>query len=243
MFLDQWLDSFLHTTPWTAFAISLALNTAVFAGSLFVGALLQRLFASRAVSPPPSPITSHELALAACTVFLNSVVLHAGWLLWRAKRVHLEPQLEYEFAALLGGLFGAVLIALVMDGLMYALHRVAHHRLVYSLLHAPHHRYSNVRPLTLFVLHPAETLAFGGLWLVVLLVLQPGWWAIVFYLSLNTLFGVVGHTGVEPIPPSWSRFPLLNRIAGGEVHARHHQEPTRAFGFYTTVWDRLFKTE
>jgi sterol desaturase/sphingolipid hydroxylase (fatty acid hydroxylase superfamily) len=31
-------------------------------------------------------------------------------------------------------------------------------------------------------------------------------------------------------------------VTGGSFHARHHQDITCNFGFYTLIWDRLFRT-
>jgi lathosterol oxidase len=52
----------------------------------------------------------------------------------------------------------------------------------------------------------------------------------------------MGHLGVEPLPDWWARAPLLRCVTGGSFHARHHQDITCNFGFYTLFWDRLFRT-
>jgi sterol desaturase/sphingolipid hydroxylase (fatty acid hydroxylase superfamily) len=62
------------------------------------------------------------------------------------------------------------------------------------------------------------------------------------YLTVNTLFGVLGHVGVEPLPDAWARWPVLRRIGTSTFHARHHQQPGTNYGFYTALWDRIFGT-
>ena len=52
--------------------------------------------------------------------------------------------------------------------------------------------------------------------------------------------GIVGHLGVEPLPDWWTRVPLVRSVTGGSFHARHHQDVTCNYGFYTLIWDRLF---
>jgi Delta7-sterol 5-desaturase len=110
------------------------------------------------------------------------------------------------------------------------------------LMHRLHHDYDRPRPLTLFILNPVENLSFGMLWLAVISVYQPSWLGMSIYLTLNVLFGTIGHLGVEPFPAWWGRTPVLRWLAGGTFHARHHQDMATNFGFYTLVWDRLFGT-
>jgi sterol desaturase/sphingolipid hydroxylase (fatty acid hydroxylase superfamily) len=134
-----------------------------------------------------------------------------------------------------------VVLVVGMDFAMYWLHRLAHLKWLY-LVHRPHHRYVDPRPLTLFVLSPMETVAFGGLWLAFLCVYSPSWIAVVAYLTLNVFSGVIGHTGVELFPPFFERARGLRWIAGSAFHADHHASETCNYGFYTNVWDRMFGT-
>ena len=62
------------------------------------------------------------------------------------------------------------------------------------------------------------------------------------YLALNVAFGTVGHLGVEPLPESWRHSRWLNVLSTSTFHVQHHGEPDRNYGFYTVIWDRLFRT-
>ena len=125
---------------------------------------------------------------------------------------------------------------------MYLLHRIAHTRLLYSVLHRFHHKFDRPRPLTLFALNPIENLAFGALWLIVISVYDASWLGMSIYLALNVVFGAVGHLGVEPFPDEWAGRPVVKYIAGGSFHAQHHQDIEHNYGFYTLIWDRIFGT-
>jgi hypothetical protein len=96
--------------------------------------------------------------------------------------------------------------------------------------------------LILFALNPVETLSFGGLWLAVIAVYPASWLGMSVYLVLNVAFGTVGHVGVEPLPRAWVRWPILRHIGTSTFHAQHHARRGTNFGFYTLVWDRLFRT-
>lgn len=221
-------------TPVAAVGWFVALNAVILMLSLLAGEALRRLFAHRPVSLQQQPLTARELALTAVTVLLNGVVTLCGWQLWQQGVIRISA------APLWRSALDCLILLVIMDAAMYLLHRAAHHPLIYPLLHAPHHRYRQVRPLTLFVLHPAEVLGFGGLWLAVLVAYPASWLGLSAYLALNVVFGTVGHCGVEPLPPAWARVPVLGLVTGGAFHAAHHRDETGNFGFYSEAWDRLF---
>jgi sterol desaturase/sphingolipid hydroxylase (fatty acid hydroxylase superfamily) len=216
--------------------VFLAKNVLVLLLTVAVGEALRRRFAHRRVAPEPPPIERRELGLAAACAVLNSVVTFAGLLLWREGFI----RFRLDFGPRV--LVDLVVLVLVMDAAMYALHRVAHARLLYARLHAPHHLYEHARPLTLFVLSPVEVLGFGALWLAVCVLYEASWLGMLLYLVFNTLWGVLGHIGVEPFPDGWVRWPVVGRIATTTFHARHHLDLGHNFGFYTVLWDRLFGT-
>ncbi|HEY1188407.1 MAG TPA: sterol desaturase family protein [Gemmata sp.] len=219
-----------------AVAVLLVENVLVFLLALLLGHGLIRRFAHRRVALPAPPLARLEVAVAASNVLLNTVVTLIGLFLWRAGVVTFRTDTG------LWAVLDVFVLLLVMDFAMYWLHRTAHHRLLYPILHRLHHVFDRPRPLTLFVLNPVENIAFGALWLVVIVLYPASWVGMSVYLALNVLFGTIGHLGVEPLPPGWARVPGLRNVAGSTFHARHHQNLACNFGFYTLIWDRLFGT-
>src|SRR5262245_6581000 len=231
--LVRWIEV---APSWQAVAVLLLENVAVFLFALALGEILVRRHAGRRVAPPPPPLERLEVLVTISTVLLNTVVTIAGLFLWRAGLI------RFRTDAALWAWLDVLALLVIMDFAMYVLHRLAHHPWLYPILHQLHHRYDRPRPLTLFILNPAENLAFGSLWLVVCLLYPASWLGMSIYLALNVIFGTVGHLGVEPLPRSWPRLPLVRWIAGSTFYARHHQDLAYNFGFYTLVWDRLFGT-
>jgi sterol desaturase/sphingolipid hydroxylase (fatty acid hydroxylase superfamily) len=217
--------------------LSLAVNVVVFLLAIGIGEVVARAFGKRRVADLPPPLSRGEVVLAALCVLLNALVMLAGWWLFRADILRV---LGTSSAG--AWLVDALILVVVMDAAMYAMHRLAHWRPIFRYVHGVHHRHERPRPLTLFVLHPIEVLGFGGLWLCVLCAHSFALGGMLLYLTINTLFGTLGHVGVEPLPAAWARWPLLGLIGTSTFHARHHQRPTASFGFYTTIWDRLFGT-
>lgn len=231
------LRAALETLPLPlAIAALFAENLLIFALALAAGAIGLHLFASRRIAALPDRLTRTEILFAAVTLLLNTGVTVAGLYLYRAGLIRFRNDLGPRV------LLDVLVLLLVMDVLMYTLHRVAHHPWIFPIVHSVHHRYERVRPLTLFVLHPIETLSFGGLWLTLLCVYPPSWLGMSIYLALNVAFGIIGHLGVEPLPDRVRRLPGIRLIAMAGFHATHHRDPHKNYGFYTSIWDRIFRS-
>ncbi|QOV88038.1 sterol desaturase family protein [Humisphaera borealis] len=212
------------------------INVIQFAAALIVGELLIRLYRSRPVTPPPKPLEAIEVVLAIACLVLNIVVGVTGWLLWRAGWIRVSAETGWRVV------LDVIVLLIAMDLAMYVFHRIAHHPLLYGPLHSAHHKYDNPRPLDLFVLNPVEVLGFGALWIGVLMLYPATWIGIIVFLTLNLIFGTLGHLGVEPFPASWSKLPVVRFLGSSTFHADHHLNGRVNYGFYSNIWDRLFGT-
>jgi sterol desaturase/sphingolipid hydroxylase (fatty acid hydroxylase superfamily) len=235
--MPQWIIEWLRTASWPELVCLLfAENLAILAVVVLLGGWVAARFSSRRVALDPAPLSRTEVFVAFTNVLLNTATTLAGLWLWRRGIIRFRTD-----AGLLA-VADIFVLLLSMDFLMYVLHRVAHTRVLYALLHKFHHQYDRPRPLTLFALSPVENLAFGGLWLTFIAVYHASWLGMSVYLMLNVFFGAVGHLGVEPFPQRWAGRPVLRNIAGGSFHAQHHQDFKHNFGFYTLFWDRALGT-
>jgi lathosterol oxidase len=235
-FLDRILNAFAAMSLGEASAWLFAINVAIFVASIGAGEIAVRVFGSRRIAGRPGAMEAAEILLAGSCVVLNTGVAVVGWVLWRRGWIVVRTGGGWRV-----GIDVAVLLV-AMDFLMYVFHRIAHLPFVYPIVHSTHHRYDRPRPLSLFVLNPAEVLGFGLLWLLLLCAYTSTWTGIVIYLAVNTIFGTVGHLGVEPFPRIVSRIPILRHIGSSTFHAAHHGNRGVNFGFYSDIWDRLFRT-
>ncbi|MEV4410833.1 sterol desaturase family protein [Catellatospora sp. NPDC049609] len=221
---------------WGAALLFLVENTLILAGGVALGNAVLRLPGVVRLLPDPGRASSLQRWLAACTVLLNTAVTLAGWKLWTLGVIRLDLDASWRIA------LDLLVLVLVMDLASYAGHALAHLPRLYPLGHRLHHRFVDARPITLFALHPGEVVAFGVLWLLVLAVVPFSVWALLGYTVVNLVFGVFGHLGVEPLPEGWRRARIFAVVATPTMHTMHHLNPARNLGFYTTIWDRLFRT-
>lgn len=130
-------------------------------------------------------------------------------------------------------------LILIVDFLMYVFHKIAHNRFLYPFVHKKHHGHIGVNALSLFVLSPFEAIGFGLMLLGILFVYPFHYLAVGTYLTVNVLWGTIGHFHQVGAVSSkgWKSW-----LGTASFHNRHHLEPEKNFGFYTTLWDRLFKT-
>lgn len=185
---------------------------------------------------PFGEVSGKEVAAAAVSVLINTVITYLGYRCWLSGLIRFDETFSYRIVTDL------LVLILVMDIVMYLLHLLVHRTFLYGLVHKLHHFYTNPQPIDLFVLHPFETLSFGSLWVVFLLVFPANIYAVVLYLIFNVTFGMSGHMQTELFPSYWLGNRFLRCIATTTFHHQHHQNEKHNFGFYTTIWDRLFGT-
>lgn len=179
------------------------------------------------------PVSASDFYLSLFTVICNSLVMLIGAFLWKNGWIVLgnSPSGWIVFAEVLA-------LLLLMDLFMYFFHYTAHLPFVYKIIHGKHHEHVSTNYLSLFVLHPFETIGFGLMMLVVLLCYDFSAISISIYLFINLVWGTIGHLNREFFPISFDRF----FVGTTRFHNQHHLDETKNFGFYTSIWDRLFRT-
>src|SRR5262249_1451464 len=150
---------------------------------------LVRRYADRRVALPAPPLARLEVAVALSNVLLNTATTLVGLFLWRWGAIRFRTDAGAR------AWLDVPILLLVMALAMYVLHRPAPPPWLFPWMHRLHHEYDRPRPLTLFILNPVENLAFGALWLVVISIYEASWLGMSVYLTLNVLFGTVGHLG------------------------------------------------
>lgn len=230
------LDQLKAATPGEATVFFLVANAGLLVGSVILCWMLGWMFRKRRIFDRWEPLRPLEVAAALSSVVLNAGVSVVGWWLW------INGYITLRETTFLSGIWDCFLMVMFMDVGMYVFHRMAHHPRLFEVIHKFHHRHETTNPISLFVLHPLEIVGFGGLMIAFLMVYPMTLGGLLAYLTINLLFGTLGHSGVEPFPRMLSSVPVLRLLGTSTFHAEHHEQPKHNFGFYTLLWDRLFGT-
>ena len=223
---------FLATlSPLSLWLIFLAENLVVTALALLLGWLILKLF-----NKPIKQASRNEILTCLLTNVINTAITYAGYWLFKYNYISLTFQVNWYI------LFDFLLLFLLMDLAMFIFHYFIHHSVIYKAIHKFHHHYADPIPIDLFVLHPVETIGFGSLWLIILALYSFNFYTVLIYLTANVFFGIMGHLGIEPVPAAIRKTFPFNYLGTSSFHHRHHLEIGHNFGFYTNIWDKLFRT-
>ncbi|WP_284464152.1 sterol desaturase family protein [Chryseobacterium sp.] len=212
---------------------SLVINIVLYLFSIGIYLFIDKTCRKSKLQKQDHPVTKADFYLSLLTVFCNSLVMLIGVFLWKNGWIEVENILSPVIIVL-----EVMALLLLMDLLMYFFHYAAHLPFVYKLLHGKHHEHISTNYLSLFVLHPFETIGFGIMMLILLMGYDFSVVSISIYLLINLIWGTIGHLNREFFPASFDKF----FVGTTRFHNQHHLEETKNFGFYTSIWDRLFRT-
>ena len=225
------LDWFHSLTAWQFVGVLSAANVAMYAASWLLVAGVQFAFADRNLNQEPVRVTRSDFALSLLIVAINIAVGLPGWWLWQAGWITLTHSGPLRCLLDLAG------IVFFFDVAMYALHRVMHWGWLYRWFHGRHHDHVDVSGISFYVMNPLEAIGFGLLLVLFLTLYSMNFYALLWFLFFNWLYGTMGHCGVPVEHPA-----LAWLVGDTEFHHKHHQQHRGNYGFYTGIWDRLFGT-
>lgn len=231
------LSGYLHTfwqlswPEWILF--SLITNVFLYLFSIGLYLFIEKACRKSRLQEKNHPVTRSDFYLSLMTVVCNSFVLLLGVYLWKIGWILME-----QTQSLIGIIAEVVALLLLMDLLMYFFHFAAHLPFVYKILHGKHHEHVSTNFLSLFVLHPFETIGFGLMMLTLLIGYDFSVVSISIYLLLNLIWGTIGHLNREFFSASFDHF----LVGTTRFHNQHHLDESKNFGFYTSIWDRVFGT-
>lgn len=239
--LEPILNWFRTRGPVEILALVVVENLLLFWATIGFGKRAAQRWAHRRVAPPVTGDRSAEWKLGYVSVAMNSLVTIAGWWLWRRGTIDVHGGVSFV------AVVEVAVLAFVLDAQMYFGHVVAHHRWLYPLVHRLHHRFVEPQAATLFALHPLECLGFGAMWLVSLVAISGAGHEISAlgvggFAFVNLAFGTVAHLGVDPFPNRVRSSLPFRHLATPSFHVGHHLDPSVNFGFFSTIWDRMFGT-
>ena len=159
-------------------------------------------------------------------IFINVFIAIPGYILY------LNGEINFTKSHFLRDL---IIVFLLIDLMMFLLHLLSHFVYPFNKMHQKHHSHKYFNTLSLYVMHPFEAIAFGLLLTIIPFLFTMNLYSFLIFLFVNWLLGVVAHLNTKS-----KKSPLF--FANNVFHKKHHLYGNFNFGFYTVVWDRIFKT-
>lgn len=231
--LSGYLEMFWQFSWSQWMVLSLLINVFLYLFSIGLYFFIDKTCRKNQLQKQNHPVTASDFYLSLITVICNALVMMLGVFLWKTGWIEVGHGQSVVLVTL-----ESIALLFLMDLLMYFFHYAAHLPFIYKILHGKHHEHVSTNFLSLFVLHPLETIGFGLMMLILLVGHDFSVVSVSVYLLINLIWGTIGHLNREFFPARFDRF----FIGTTRFHNQHHLDETKNFGFYTSIWDRLFGT-
>jgi len=172
-------------------------------------------------------LTKKDIYNSIQVLTINMLVAIPGYLLFQKGSIRFNTEIHF--------IRDLILLFIVFDFVMYALHFASHHVWPFKKFHVKHHTHQYFNAISLYVMEPVESILFGLLLTIFATLFTVNLYSFLAFLLVNWLLGVIGHLNTKS-----TKQPLL--FGNSVFHKTHHQHPKSNYGFYTTIWDKIFGT-
>jgi Delta7-sterol 5-desaturase len=135
-----------------------------------------------------------------------------------------------------------IMMIFIHDTYFYWIHRLMHHKNLFKIFHAVHHKSINPSPLAAYAFHPLEAIAESGVFVLLLLIMPLHDYHLLVFFICSLAYNVYGHLGFEIYPKGFSRNWFGKWLNTSVNHNLHHQYFKGNYGLYFTFWDRIMGT-
>ncbi|MEP6342190.1 MAG: sterol desaturase family protein [Maricaulaceae bacterium] len=136
------------------------------------------------------------------------------------------------------------LAVILLDGVIYLQHVLSHRVPFLWALHKVHHTDRDLDVTSALRFHPVEILFSMAYKIIWVLVLGPSVAAVIIFEVILNGSAMFNHANLRL--PLWMDKILRPVIVTPDMHRVHHSviegETNRNYGFFLSVWDRLFRT-
>ncbi|MEO8238555.1 MAG: sterol desaturase family protein [Flavobacterium sp.] len=228
MIFESWLQQLSQYNLLSLSVFFLIENLVLFYFSIIIG---------RIIEPENTILNKTDIKWLASTVICNTLITLLGY------ELYYFGIMKVDFSSsILSIISDILLLVLLMDFFMFCFHYLVHHLKWFYPIHKLHHTHIETSVYSLYVLHPIEALGFGIIWLFLISILEFNYLSIIIYLILNLSYGIFGHLKTDIFPGFWYENYFTKWISTTKFHSNHHKNESHNYGFYFTVWDKIFKT-
>lgn len=228
MFIPEF---WLHLSYVHFFALIVTANFLMYVLTALIVFLIRKYFIRFDLNFQNQNLSRKELRQSLLVVLANIFVGLVGFAMLKMNFISLTNK-TFPFT-----LLHFFAIFFLIDFGMYFSHLFVHKTILYKWLHQDHHAHESMSLLSLYVMHPLEALAFGGILIGILSAYTIDLSALFAFLFFNWILGVFAHSGIEPSQGQWGNYICMTRF-----HQIHHESHDANYGFFTPLMDMLFKT-
>ena len=208
---------------------------------VLVQGLLARLdyFKKRRVASDQNPFSTSALIK---NILLSLLV--ASGLAALSKQLYYSSSSSVAAAGFLQSpgvfLLSVLIYCLLFDLWFYVVHRLLHRDFFFRHIHGVHHQLRETNILGVAYFHWAEIALYGVCHLMLAALLPMHLHAIIVAVLLIDLQNSLAHWGYEIFPEKWQR--RLKYVMHSSDHALHHRQSKNNYGYFSKIWDIIFKT-
>lgn len=228
MIFESWLQQLTQFNIFWLFVFFLIENAVLVGLSGLIGKILE---------PENTILKKKDQKWVLSTLICNTFITLIGFELYHygIMKIDFSGSIKLIF-------FDTLLLIVLMDLFMFIFHFLVHYLKWMYPIHKLHHTHVETNVYSLYVLHPIETLGFGFIWLFLITILKFNYLSIIIYLVLNLSYGIFGHLKRDIFPAFWYSNYFTKWISTTKFHNDHHKNESHNYGFYFTIWDKIFKT-
>ena len=139
--------------------------------------------------------------------------------------------------------FGIIpIIFLIYDFYFYITHVIMHDKRLFNIFHLVHHQSKEINPVTSLSMHPLEAIINHGALLLLFFIFPIHTSHVYLWVVVTITYTTYLHLGMELFPNKFLQTKVGKLVYTTTAHAEHHLKFKGNYGFYTLIWDRLFKT-
>lgn len=209
--------------PTLFFPLLIIMNIIAYSANLIISILWDRFHRNE------TTVSENEVLSSLSILFINIVIAIPGFILWsKGIIVFTNSNMWLSFISLF----------LIMDFLMYIFHWASHNNSALEKIHTKHHEHSTqFNCVSLYYMSVWESLLLGAFLTVITLLFSFNIYGFILFLSFNWIYGVFTHLNTKRTNSNVFIFTTTY------FHKTHHELKYKNYGFYTFIWDKVFRTE
>jgi hypothetical protein len=182
---------------------------------------------------------TRELKYSIINLFLFSVIAN---ILYETKII--EYTTLYYNISDYGWLyyFGIIpIMFIIYDFYFYVTHRIMHHKKLFNLFHVTHHKSKDISPLTGLSMDVLEAIINQGALIMLFFLFPIHTTHVNIWVVVTISYTIYLHSGIELFSNKFLETKVGKLINTTKTHSEHHIKFKGNYGYYTLIWDKLFK--